>query len=81
MDIYQNAINTTSKNLKPKPNYNKRNSWFNIECMEAVKKRNVAQMRVIDYPTKENQSKYKQCKEVANKTIRRGKRLSSKKIL
>lgn len=33
----KNVITSAAKNLKTKPNHSKKH-WFNIECMEAVKK-------------------------------------------
>jgi len=75
------VINTTTENFKTEPRSNKKNGWFNNECMEAVKKRNEARLNMIHISSIENQAKYKHYKEIVNKTIRRGKRLAEKKTL
>jgi len=75
------VINFATKNLKTESRSSKKNSWFNNECMEAVKKRNEARLNMIQNSSIENQTKYKHYKEIVNKTTRREKRLAEKKAL
>jgi len=77
----KHAITSAAKDLKEKPNHNKKKHWFNNECMETVKKRNDARMQIIHNPSQENQERYKHLKELTNKTIRRQKRQYEKKAL
>ena len=79
--IIKKVINSATENLKTEPRSNKKNSWFSNECMEEVKKLNEARLNMIQNSSIENQSKYKHCKEIVNKTIRREKRLAEKKAL
>lgn len=77
----KNVISSAAKNLKAKPNHNKEKHWFNNECMEAVKKRNETRIEMIHNQSQGNQERYKHFKKLANKTIRRHKRLYEKKSL
>lgn len=49
--------------------------------MEAVKKRNEARVQMIHNPSQDNQVRYKQFKELENKTFRRQIILYRKKAL
>lgn len=62
--IIKKVINSATENLKTEPRSSKKNSWFNNECMEAVKKRNEARLNMIQNSSIENQAKYKHYKEI-----------------
>lgn len=79
--IIKKVINSATENLKTELRSSKKNSWFNNECMEAVKKRNEARLNMIQNSSIENQAKYKHYKEIVNKTIGREKKLAEKKAL
>jgi len=69
--IIKKVINSSTENLITEPSSSKKNSWFNNECMEMVKKHNEARLNMIQNSSMENQAKYKYYKEIVNKTIRR----------
>ena len=45
--IIKKVINSATENLKTESRSSKKNSWFNNECMEVVKKRNEARLNMI----------------------------------
>jgi hypothetical protein len=54
--IIRKVINSNTENFKTEPRLSKKNSWFNNECMKAVKKHNEARLNMIQNSLIENQA-------------------------
>lgn len=60
-------------------NLTKKNQWFDEECRNVIKERNVLRMYILQDSTAENIEEYSKARSLTNKTPREKKRLSEKK--
>lgn len=75
------TINIAAKDLRTRKTNIKKKHWFNEQCQRPISKRNEARIKMLQNTTQETTEEYKTMKEIANKTIRREKRLAEKKLL
>jgi len=74
------TVNEAAENLQVSGS-KKNNKWFNNECHEAVRKRNLCRINMLQNDTQENKQEYQKARSHVSKILRQNKRAAEKKLI
>jgi len=74
------TVNEAAENLQVL-GLKKNNKWFNIECHEVIRERDLCRIKMLKNTTQENIQAYLNARSQASKILRQSKRLAEKKLI
>lgn len=75
------AITKSTQSIVGKKKAERRNSWFDKECEEKIRTRNMARLRMLQNPNDDNRKKYRQERASTRRTFREKKRRQEQEML